>query len=122
MRIAVPVRDEDVSTSLDACEALRLYEDDHGKITRQTAVPVTGEGFDAVLAALERSGADVVLCSALSEEERRALAAAGLLLAPDASGNAETAVRAYLDRAIACDPNNNCNYCGWKDECPSHHQ
>lgn len=117
MRIAVPVTGEEISTPFGACEAFFLYEDDHGKILRRTDVPVKGGGFDAALAELERCGADVVVCGALDAAEKRTLAAAGLLLAPDASGNADGAVRAYLDRAIACDPDNDCNYCGHKDAC-----
>ncbi len=117
MRIAVPVTGEEISTPFGACEAFYLYEDDHGRLLRRTRVPTEGGGFDTALAALERCGADVVVCGTLDAEEKHALALAGLLLAPDASGGADEAVRAYLDRAIACDPDNDCNYCGHKDAC-----
>ncbi len=121
MRIAVPVYGEDISPSLGESEAVRLYEDDHGKIVRQTSEP-TDCGFDALLALLERRGADVLLCAAPAPEEKRALAEAGLLLSTGASGNADAAVRAYLNAAIACDPNNTCNYCGHRDECALPHK
>ena len=117
MRIAVPVAGEAVSAPLSACEAFCFYEDDHGRIVRQFRVPVEERGFDAALALLEGYGVDVVVCGELSAEERRALASAGLLLAPGASGGADGAVRAYLGQAIACDPGNTCNYCGHRDEC-----
>ncbi len=122
MRIAIPVAGENVSTEFGACEAIELFEDDHGKILRQTLVSMEGRGFEAALALLERCGADVVVCGELKPEEKHALASAGLLLAPDFSGGAETAVRAYLDRAIACDPDNDCNYCGHKDTCALEHK
>ncbi len=117
MRIAVPIAGGAVSGRIGACEAFRFYEDDHGRIVRQYEEPVERPGFDAALALLERRGADVLLCGAPDEAERRALAAAGLLLATDASGGADEAVRAYLGRAIACDPDNDCNYCGHRTEC-----
>lgn len=120
MRIAVPVTGEAVSAPLGACEAFCFYEDDHGRIVRQFRVPVESGGFDAALALLERYGVDAVVCGELSAEEKRALASAGLLLAPGASGGADEAARAYLGRAIACDPNNTCNYCGRRDECGVH--
>ena len=120
MRIAVPVTGEAVSAPFGACEAFCFYEDDHGKIVRQFRVPVEGSGFDAALVLLERYGVDVVVCGELSAEEKRALASAGLLLAPGASGGADGAVRAYLGQAIACDPSNTCNYCGHRDECGVH--
>lgn len=122
MRIAIPVAGDRVSASLGACEAIRFYEDDHGKIVRQFSAPVEESGFDAALALLERHGVDVVVCGTLTTEEKRALATAGLLLAPDASGDADAAVRAYLGAAIACDPNNTCNYCGHRDECELPHK
>lgn len=122
MRIAVPAAGETVSTSFGACEAIELFEDDHGRIVRRTRREMDARGFDAALALLERCGVDVVVCGALAEEERSALAQAGLLLAPGFSGGAEAAVRAYLGRAIACDPDNDCNYCGHKDACELEHK
>lgn len=120
MRIAVPVAGEAVSAPFGACEAFSFYEDDHGRIVRQFRVPLEGSGFDAALTLLEGYGVDVVVCGGLSAEEKRALASAGLLLAPGASGGADGAVRAYLERAVACDPENTCNYCGHRDECETH--
>ena len=122
MRIAIPVRGENVSASFGACEAFAFFEDDHGKILRQYRVPTEGAGFDAALSVLERYGVDVLVCGALEEEERRKLAASGLLLAAGASGSAEDAARRYLDGAIACDPDNDCNYCGHKDNCQLPHK
>lgn len=120
MRIAIPIAGDAVSARLGACEAFCFYEDDHGRIMRRFRVPMEGSGFDAALALLERYGVDVVVCGGLDAEERRALASAGLLLAPGASGGADEAARAYLGQAIACDPNNTCNYCGHRDECGVH--
>ena len=120
MRIAIPAAGEMVSAPFGACEAFFFYEDYHGRIVRHFRVTVEGSGFDAALALLERYGVDVVVCGELSTEEKRALASAGLLLAPGASGGADGAVRAYLGQAIACDPSNTCNYCGHRDECGVH--
>lgn len=120
MRIAVPAAGEAVSARFGTCEALCFYEDDHGRIVRQFRVPVEETGFDAALGLLERYGVDAVVCGELSAEEKRSLASAGLLLATGASGRADEAARAWLGQAIACDPNNTCNYCGHRDECEAH--
>ena len=122
VRIAIPVAGEAAGAPLGACEAFCFYEDDHGRIVRQFRVPVEGSGLEAALTLLERYGVDVVVCGELSAEEKRALASAGLLLAPGASGRAEEAARAYLGRVIACDPDNTCNYCGHRDECEVHNK
>jgi len=121
MRIAVPMTGKDVAASLGACEAFRFYEDDHGHVVRTTDVPMEETGFDAALALLERRGVDVLLCAEPAEEERRSLASSGVLLSTGASGGADEAVRAYLGQAIACDPSNTCNYCGFKDTCAIPH-
>ena len=115
MRIAVPVLNRRIGSGLADCTAVRFYEDDHGKVTRQSTVPV--EAGETARALVERSGADVLLCGALAQEERRELALSGLLLAEAAADDPDEAVRAYLGTAIACDPSNNCNYCGVRDEC-----
>lgn len=115
MRIAIPVVEGRIGKGLADCTAVRLYEDDHGKVVRQSVVPA--EAGETARAVVERCGADVLLCGALAPEERRELALSGLLLADAASDDPDEAVRAYLGTAIACDPSNNCNYCGFKDEC-----
>ena len=116
MRIAVSVIGEEVS-AFAVCEAIRLYEDDHGRITAQRVVPVER----SPLHTLERSGADVLLCGALTGEERHMLAEEGVLFTADVQGSANAAARRYLGTAIVCDPSNNCNYCGHKTECDLTH-
>ena len=117
MRIAIPALDETVSTSFGKSEAFWVYEDDHGTVVKKYRVPIEGEGFDAALAALERHGADVLVCGELSANERATVAASGLLLSDGARGSTDAAALRYLGGAIACDPENNCNYCGHKHEC-----
>ena len=113
MRIAIPVDGEEQVAALEQCGAIRLFEDDHGHIVRRSAVPIEGD----VLRTIERGGVDVLVCGELTDAERRALAEDGVLLAMGYSGSANAAVKMYLGTAIACDPSNNCNYCGHKSEC-----
>lgn len=117
MRIAVPTVGDEVSASFGACEAFHFYEDDHGKIMREFLVPVESSGAEAALAVLERYGVDVLVCGALRAEEKRLLAASGILLSTDAAGKADDAALRYLGGAIAFDPANSCDYCGHKHEC-----
>lgn len=121
MRIAIPVVGNDVSTDLESCEAIKFYEDDHGRILRQFLVPVEG-GAGAALEVVEQHGVDTLVCGPLSPEENRALAMTGLLISTGHAGGADTAAKAFLNVAIACDPNNTCNYCGHKDNCTLEHK
>ena len=112
MRLAVPVVGDDVSASFGACEAVKFYEDDHGRIVHTFVVPMEGSGADAALALIERYGIDTLVCGPLAPEERRSLAMSGLLLSPGHTGGADNAARAYLGETIASDPNNTCHICG----------
>ena len=109
MRIAIPVAAGGVTAGLENCEAVKFYEDDHGRILREFTVPVERGG---ALAIVERHGVDVLVCGPLAPEEKRALALSGLLVSSGYGGAADDAARAYLDEAIASDPNNACHICG----------
>ena len=111
MRIAIPVVGDDVSPGLEVCEAVKFYEDDHGRILRRFTVPVGG-GADTALSIVERHGVDTLVCGPLSAEEKRALAMAGLLVSQGHTGGADAAAEAYLGETIASDPNNTCHICG----------
>ena len=116
MRIAVPARGERVSKSLAECEAVFIYEDDHGRVVGREEEPVAGGG-EAVLRLLERRGPDAVLCGPLPAGEREELMLAGLLVSCGAEGEADAAVLDYLNSAVAADPRNRCNVCGHRREC-----
>ena len=87
MRIAIPVRGDEVFSPLGEAEAFHFYEDDHGRIVRQFL------------------------------EERIAVGTAGVMLFPGASGRAEAAALGFLSGSVVSDPNNHCNACGFKGAC-----
>jgi len=116
MRIAIPSLGEMVAPSVASCDSLRFHEDDHGKIVRRYRVDIRG-GAEEALRLLEQNSADVMVCPALSDEERALFAAAGILLSQDAAGSADDAALTFLQGAIAFDPANTCNACGHGHEC-----
>lgn len=116
MRIAIPLRGTEISRGFSGCEAIRVCEDDHGRVFRQDTV-YPESGAEGVFRCLERCGADVLLCGELTAEETERLARSGVLMATGASGDADAALRRYLDAAIVCDPNNTCRYCAHRSEC-----
>lgn len=116
MYIGIPVAGGQAGMSLDRTEEVRFYTDDHGQVLRSRSENVAG-GFEALLALLERESVDAVLCGPLSAEERGALAAAGLLLAPARPGLPGDALKEYLSVTVACDPSNTCTYCKHRSTC-----
>lgn len=117
MRIAVPVLNGAVAASPAVSEGFRFFEDDHGKLVRSFFVARESESVEAAVEQLEQYGVDALLCGMPSDEEKLALATAGIMLFPYYSGDAEQAVLAFLGGAIARDPNNKCNACGFQSSC-----
>lgn len=121
MRIAVPVSRQTVADSLAHCDGFQFFEDDHGKITRSFFVAREG-GDDpaAAVTQLEAYGIDALLCGELPGAERLETAREGIMLFPGFSGSPEDAALAFLSGAVARDPNNTCNACGFHSSCSLH--
>ena len=117
MRIAIPVRGDEVFSPMGEAEAFHFYEDDHGRITRQFLVPMEKAGLDSALELLEQYGIDALICSAVSDEERHAVGTAGVMLFHGVSGKADDAALGFLSGSVISDPNNHCNACGFKGAC-----
>ena len=117
MRIAIPVRGDEVFSPMGEAEAFHFYEDDHGRITRQFFVPMEKAGLDSALELLEQYGIDALICGAVSDEERHAVGTAGVMLFPGVSGKADDAALGFLSGSVISDPNNHCNACGFKGAC-----
>lgn len=121
MRIAVPELHAAVSDSLAGSDGFRFFEDDHGRIVRSFFVAAEHIGDTrAAVEQLEQYGVDVLLCGELSGEEKLETAAAGIMLFPGYTGSSEKAVLSFLSGAIARDPNNKCNACGFQSSCSLH--
>ena len=112
MRIAIPVLGDEVAPDLAHCEAVKFFEDDHGKITRSYRVELAGSGAADALSLIERYGVDAVVAPLLGNDERHAIMLSGLLLTMGAHGDADAAALAYLGQTIAFDPANTCSACG----------
>ncbi len=117
MRIAIPVRGDEVFSPMGEAEAFHFYEDDHGRITHQFLVPMEKAGLDSALELLEQYGIDALICGAVSDEEHHAVGTAGVMLFPGASGKADDAALGFLSGSVISDPNNHCNACGFKGAC-----
>lgn len=117
MRIAIPVKNGLVAVSLADSEGFQFFEDDHGAIVRRYFAAREGEGVPAAVAQLEQYGVDALVCGALPGDERIETAAAGIMLFPTFSGAPEDAALAFLGGAVARDPENKCNACGFQSSC-----
>lgn len=117
MRIAVPVSNDRTAETLSGIEGFQFFEDDHGRIVHRFFVPRVGEGAAAAVAQLRAVRRGRTRRGALPGDERLETAAAGILLFPTFSGTPEEAALAFLGGAVARDPNNKCNACGFQSSC-----
>ena len=69
MRIAIPVRGDDVFSPMSGAEAFHFYEDDHGRIIRQFLVPLHQPGLEGAIALMAQYGIDALICGEVSDEE-----------------------------------------------------
>lgn len=119
MRIAIPISDGSFAPSLGGAVGFRFYEDDHGSITRQFYEPMEAHGTDAAIALLERYSIDALVCPDASEDEKRAVSAAGMILFPTLALTPDAAAAAFLSGSVVSDPNNTCTACRHRAECAS---
>jgi len=117
MRIAIPVKSDQVCSTLSSCEAIHFYEDDHGKVNKSYLAPMAAQRTDAAIALLEKNSADVLVCDTLPDEELREVMLSGIMFSLGYGGAADAAVLAYLKKAVVFDPNNTCNACGHGHAC-----
>ncbi len=117
MRIALPVKDGLVHHELGGADGFQFYEDDHGKVKVQYYESLAEHSTDAAVTLLERHGIDALVVPSLSDEERRAAFAAGIMFLPGFSGEPQQAALAFLSGATGFDPNNPCHACGHNGGC-----
>jgi len=117
MRIAIPVKNNQVCSALNACEAIHFYEDDHGKVVKNYLVPLPQQSRSAAVDIMEANSADVIVCDSLSDEDLRSVMLSGIMFSLGYSSAADEAVLSYLRKAVVFDPNNTCNACGHGHAC-----
>ncbi len=117
MRIALPVKDGLVHAALGSADGFQFYEDDHGKVKVQYFEALSEKSTDAAVELLEKHGIDALVVPSLSDAERRAAFASGIMFLPGFSGEPQQAALAFLSGAIGFDPNNPCNACGHNGGC-----
>jgi predicted Fe-Mo cluster-binding NifX family protein len=94
--LAIPVWDDQVSTTLDFARALVLVEVQGGREVSRKEV-VLGDGPAAGKARkLRNLGVGVVLCGAVSQSLAQAVSGAGIQIVPYVSGPIDEVLGAYL--------------------------
>ena len=96
MKIAVPFENGEVFQHFGHTETFKLYEIEAGQIISGETVAASGSGHDALADFLSSLSVNVVLCGGIGDGAQAALAGAGIEICSGATGDADTAVKAYL--------------------------
>ena len=119
MRIAVTYDNGQIFQHFGHTESFKVYEVEDGKILSSEVVGSDGQGHGALAGLLQGKGIDVLICGGIGGGAQAALAERGIELCAGASGDADTAVEAYL-RGELVNTGANCSHHGEGHTCGSH--
>lgn len=120
MRIAVTYENGMVFQHFGHTEFFKLYDAENGQIVRTQVVNTNSQGHGALASFLTQTKVDVLICGGIGSGAQIALAEAGIQLFGGVSGQADDAVRAYLDGTLGYDPNVRCSHHEHAHSCGEH--
>ena len=112
MRIAVTYANEEIFQHFGHTEQFKIYDVEGGAIVAAQVVDTNGSGHGALAGFLSVLKAEVLICGGIGGGAQMALASAGIKLYGGVSGNADAAVRAFLEGKLDFNPNVQCNHHG----------
>ena len=118
-RIAVTYENGEVFQHFGHTEEFKVYEVEDGKIINSEIIGSNGSGHGALAGILDEKKIDVLICGGIGGGAQAALAERGIELCAGASGNADEAVKAYLNGELV-NTGANCNHHGEGHSCGEH--
>ena len=97
MKIAVTFENGEVFQHFGHTETFKLYEIEDGQVVSSEIVPTNGSGHEALAGFLADLSVNVLLCGGIGDGAQAALAGAGIEICSGAQGDADEAVKAWLN-------------------------
>ena len=110
MRIAVTYESGEIFQHFGHTKKFKVYGIEDGKISSSRVVDSEGFGLGALSEFLFNNGIDVLICGGIGGGAQTALKNAGIKLYAGVSGNADEAVKSFLDGKLNYNPNVMCNH------------
>lgn len=110
MRIAVTFENGNVFQHFGHTQQFKIYDVENGQIVKEEVVDTNGSGHGALAGLLANIGAEVLICGGIGAGAQNALKEAGVKLYGGVSGNADDAVRAFINGNLDFNPNVKCNH------------
>ena len=100
MKVAVTYENGEVFQHFGRTPQFKVYEITDGKIVSSEAINTDGTGHGALAGFIKDLGAEVLICGGIGGGAQMAMEEASIHLFAGASGNADDAVKAYLDSTL----------------------
>ena len=112
MKIAVTYENGEIFQHFGHTEQFKVYEVENGKIVSEKILSSNGSGHGALATLLSGNKVDILICGGIGAGAQIALAEMGIKLYGGVSGNADEAVKAFLEESLAYNPNVKCDHHG----------
>lgn len=122
MRIAVTYENGNVFQHFGHTQNFKIYDIEEGKIVKEQVIDTNGQGHGALAGFLVEAKVDALICGGIGGGAQAALAEVGIKLFGGVSGNADDAVKAYLEGNLGFNPNVQCSHHGHGHSCGDHHE
>ena len=110
MKVAVTYDNGEIFQHFGHTEQFKVYEVEEGKIVKSEVVDSNGAGHGALAGFLFDSGVDVLICGGIGGGAQAALAEAGIKLYGGVSGDADIAVRNFVEGKLDYNPDVHCSH------------
>ena len=121
MRIAVTFENGNVFQHFGHTEQFKIYDVENGQITKEQVADTNGSGHGALAGFLTEMGVDTLICGGIGMGAKTALADAGIHLYGGVTGDADEAVKSFIEGNLAYNPDIQCSHHGEGHHGEGHH-
>ncbi|MCR4588492.1 MAG: dinitrogenase iron-molybdenum cofactor biosynthesis protein [Lachnospiraceae bacterium] len=100
MKVAVTYENGEVFQHFGRTPQFKVYDIENGAITKSEVIDTNGTGHGALAGFLQNLKAEVLICGGIGGGAQMAMNEAGIRLFAGAAGDADAAVKAYLDGTL----------------------
>ncbi len=110
MKIAVTYEEGKIFQHFGRTEAFKIFDLEENRIRTEEIITTNGTGHGALAGFLKEQGVEALICGGIGGGAQAALEQAGIRLYGGVSGDADEAVRAFLDGTLSYDSNVHCDH------------
>jgi predicted Fe-Mo cluster-binding NifX family protein len=110
MKIAVTFEEGQVFQHFGHTSQFKIYDLEEGKISASNVVDTNGQGHGTLAGFLTDHQVEVLICGGIGAGAQEALAESGIQLFGGVTGDADEAIKAYLDNQLDYNPDITCSH------------